>query len=154
MDWDDGDEESERRIALPPTAPKVIDETDSCWSSLRKPAAVQNGRLASLIQPKSIKGPDFPAIDGATWTDLPFLQVFGYPLPCLMDTLWRKVEIPLGTHFPPNANAPEGETRIPPSNFNMALVEFEGCGLVPEIARDAMHSLNCYDQLSFEGPEG
>jgi tRNA1(Val) A37 N6-methylase TrmN6 len=155
IDWDDADNDDEPLLSSPMLDSNGKgDQLKSCWSALRKPRTVHNGRLPSLHEPQLTREPEFSVVDGATWQDLPFVNMFGYYLPCLMDQLWRKVDIPLGINFPPNSNAPEGETRIPRSNFGMALVEFEDCGPVPEVARDALHSLDCYDQLSFEVTDG
>lgn len=152
MEWGGDDDEAavaDQALVLPKKS--TADELESCWTSLSKTKEGKNGRLASLIQPTTMKDMAFPVADGASWSELAFTQVFGVSLPCFLDQLWRKVEIPLGAHYPPGANAPAGATRFPPSNpANMALVEFEGCGKTPQIARDAVQSLDCFDQLSYE----
>lgn len=107
-------------------------------------------RLASLIlppfPPRAMK---WALADGASWSDIMYLRVVGFAPPVLCECLWRQTAVPLGRDFPPRANAPPGAMRIPPTQFQMAVVEFPGCAAL-EPVKVAMRMMDCYDTLTFD----
>mmetsp|Transcript_9725 Transcript_9725/g.17104 ORF Transcript_9725/g.17104 Transcript_9725/m.17104 type:complete len:1701 (-) Transcript_9725:124-5226(-) len=107
--------------------------------------------LPCLIAPRVTRPLSWSVLDGLSWADFAMSRVFGFAPPVFMDMLWRKVPVPLGINYPAAANAEPGATRIPPSNFAMAVVELEGCGPAPEIVKEAARYMDCYDTLVFDG---